>query len=219
MDITERIKNLGEYFLGFSVQECVTLLVNFPDKWTLFGITPICEEFNVAIEKNANGNGYYFLCRIDDGFEPVFDAADFIIEHNKALEAKANLLKAKAEELKKLFEDHELEELERLRFVIDTPGQMNGVVEQSFDLEPHITLKDIKKHKERKTSKKATADTKKSVEVVTEKKKEEEPFRGIDGADFDAYEKEQSKKKAEQQKHVDGDSGLMDFVKEELNNE
>ena len=202
MDIKEKIKNLGEYFLGFSVQqEIAALLVKFPSKWTLFGVKPICEEYNVNIQADEKTGGYYFLCNVNDGFDPVFNAADFIVEQNKNLEAKTKLLQEKMTELGRLFEEKELEELKTLRFVIDetSDSEEKPDEEQPINLIPNITdvKKELKKHKGRKA--KTTKPEAVKEEVNIEQVETHEPIK--------------------QQEHVEGDSALMDFVKDELNNE
>ena len=118
MDVNDRIRNVGEYFAVFNVHDgAVCVGVRFPDKWTLFDVETICNEFRVQIK--VKDGTTFFLCDINDGFDPVFDAVDFIIEQNKALEEKTSLLREKVEELRTLFEQESLDKLRTLQFVFD----------------------------------------------------------------------------------------------------
>jgi hypothetical protein len=55
-----------------------------------------------------------------DSIDSVLDHVEYVIEFNVEKENKLTLLKAKIEELKFLFSEKSLKELERLKFVIES---------------------------------------------------------------------------------------------------
>ena len=196
MDINERILNIKDYLVTFNIQDGVACLVaNFPEKWTLFDTKTIGEEFNIIIEERKDG--VFFVCDISDGFDGLFNAVDFIIEQNKALQLKTQLLMDKINKLKELFEQESLERLQTLQFVFPE----DGVSLLPTSNEPLIPV-DVKaqlKNKKPKAEKKEV--------VVKEEGVSEEP----------AVEK--APKQAKKQKHKEGDSSLMDFAKDLVENE
>ena len=129
MTINERIKNLGEYFVTFNVNEGIAyVLVNFPPKWTLFDAKAIGDEYGINITPREKG--VFFLCDAEQGFDCLFDAIDFIIENNLSLEEKTNLLKQKIQELSEIFEREPLDKLKKLQFVFSEPVELDtrGVI-------------------------------------------------------------------------------------------
>ena len=165
-----------------------------PEKWTLFDTNAICEEFGVQITVKENVT--YFLCEIEDGFEPVFDAVDFIIAQNKALEEKTELLKEKVEVLRSLFEKEPLEKLKTLHFVFDDT-MSSAPVTLPVDIKQQLKKKDKSRTKNNKENvNDSPIETTVTDEVPVDK---------------------QSKKKT--RKTNNNDSSLMNFVKDELENE
>lgn len=117
MDINERVKALGPYFKSLNmVDGAVVVLVKFPEKWKVFNKEEIFEEFNVQVGKKEEVDGTFFVGEIADGLENVFDAIESVISQNKTLEEKAELLEAKAKELRDLFISEPLEKLKTLEF-------------------------------------------------------------------------------------------------------
>ena len=196
MDVNNRIKQIGKYFAVFNVHDGVVCVgVVFPDKWTLFDIETICNEFHIQIQ--VKDDTTFFLCDINDGFSPVFDAVDFIIDKNKELEEKTTLLKDKVESLRLLFEQEPLDKLKTLRFVFD---------EVHVESETPVSLPiDIKKElKNKKISQKNEVH---EVNITNSGKEEEIKEKTL--------ETPQRKKR----KKNNNDSSLMTFVKDTLDNE
>jgi hypothetical protein len=192
MDVNSRIKNIGKYFGVFNVHEgTVCVGVTFPDKWTLFDVETICNEFHVQIQ--VKDGTTFFLCDINDGFDPVFDAVDFIIEQNRALEEKTALLKEKVEELRVLFETESLDKLQTLHFVFDE-DTLVPVKEVPLPID---IKKEIKKNN--KKGDPQVSDTEK--EIVEETEPTVKPQKRV------------------KKKNNPGDSSLMNFVKDALENE
>jgi hypothetical protein len=206
MDVNERIKNVGKYFAMFNVHDGVVCVgVRFPDKWTLFDIQTICDEFNIQI-KSKDGVAF-FLCDINDGFDPVFDAVDFIIEQNKSLEEKTNLLKQKVEELRILFEQESLDKLKTLQFVFD--GYKDDTDEETFNQVDEVTLPVNIKQQLRKSNKK----------TETQRESEDKNIITVQESDRIVVDKPVKTPKSGKRKNNPGDSSLMNFVKDTLDNE
>ena len=165
MDINERIQQIGKYFSVFNVHEGVVFLgINLPEKWTLFDTETICEEFNIQI--NVKDGVTYFLCSINDGLTPVFDAVDFIIQQNEALEEKTSLLLEKVDELRSIFEKESLEKLKTLQFVF-SEEKINQVTNINLPI-------DIKQQLKQKSTKKAVVKEEEEVKPESEPKQEPE---------------------------------------------
>ena len=163
MDINERIKNISEYFTAFNVHEGVAyVLVNFPDKWTLFDPEAIGEEFGITITKRDNGT--FFMCDVEQGFDCLFDAIDFIVENNQALEEKSNLLRQKVQELSTLFETEPLEKLKMLTFTF-VGDEKQVEPEEQFEIPVDIKA-NLKKKKNEKKGKQERPKT--EVTAVTD---------------------------------------------------
>lgn len=196
MDINERINNIGKYFSAFNVQDGIVFLAtSFPDKWTLFDPSMISEEFNVQIKQSEGKT--YFLCDISDGLEPIFNAADFIIEQNRVLEEKTTLLKEKVEELRSMFEQESLDRLKRLKFVLDDAPSVSETknAEEKNDAIISVDVNSVLKN----VSSKQKGKQKKTKDPDTQAQEEVQPVK-------DPVKD-------------NNDSSLMDFVKNELDNE
>ena len=198
MDINERINSIGKYFSAFNVQDGVVFLATtFPDKWTLFDPLMISQEFNVQIKQNEDKT--YFLCDISDGLEPIFNAADFIIEQNKVLEEKTTLLKEKVEELRSLFEQESLDRLKGLKFAFSDTIKEKDANKEAENVDTVITVDVNSALKNASVKKKVKSKKTKDAEIsVDDKVKDEDGYTN---------------------KINNADSSLMDFVKNELENE
>ena len=206
MDVNERIKNVGKYFAMFNVHDGVVCLgIHLPDKWTLFDTQAICDEF--AIQIKSKDSVTFFLCDIDDGFEPVFDAVDFIIEQNKSLEEKTNLLKQKVEELRTLFEGESLEKLKTLEFVFG--GCEETAEEEMLVPADEVALPVDIKQQLRKNSKKNE----------TQKESENNNTVTVEESNNDVIVEPVKTQKKGKRKNNPGDSSLMNYVKDALDNE
>ena len=205
MEVNDRIKNIGKYFALFNVQDgAVCVGVKFPDKWTLFDTETISNEFNVQIQTQDGTT--FFLCDINEGFDPVFDAIDFIIDKNKELEEKTNLLKEKVDELRVLFEQESLGRLKTLRFKFEE----NDSLSNSDNITLPVDLKkEIGDRKKAKTE--VVADDVKVKDVEAEKTKD----KSVSLEDKKTKENKKTKQVGREKKN-NNDSSLMSFVKNTL---
>ena len=123
----EKLNELRPYVTGIRfVKDLPVVDVLLLDNWDMF------ESDNVTYKPSSNNKNYFmvFPKNPEDSIDIVLDHVEYVIDFNVEKENKLSLLKAKIEELKFLFSEKSLKELERLKFVIE-----------SID-EP--TLKDIK---------------------------------------------------------------------------
>ena len=123
----EKLSELRPYVTGIRfVKDLPVVDVLLNENWDMF------ESESISYKPSNNNNNYYmvFPKNSEDSIDNVLDHVEYVIDFNVEKENKLSLLKAKIEELKYLFSDKPLKELERLKFVIE-----------SID-EP--TLKDIK---------------------------------------------------------------------------
>ena len=99
----------------FDITEGFTYaLTKIPSKWV---IPDTIEQFQVSTTYDKSTGGYYFVTKVDDGVENVFDAIDFVVKLNKSIEEKKQLLQEKANELSELFASEPIERLRTLEFV------------------------------------------------------------------------------------------------------
>lgn len=125
--LQEKLSELRPYVTGIRfVKDLPVVDVLLMENWDMF------ESESITYKPSNNNNNYFmvFPKNSEDSIDSVLDHVEYVIDFNVEKENKLSLLKAKIEELKYLFSDKPLKELERLKFVIE-----------SID-EP--TLKDIK---------------------------------------------------------------------------
>lgn len=163
MDISKKISDIGENFVGFNITNgCAYVQLNFPKTWTFPSEEYMREEYGTEFVQK-NGDETYFYGDADN-YEKVFDAALYTIEMNKSIEAKIALLQVKVTELKELFADKDLEELKTLQFVT-TPPKSKAIA----DIKDIITKSEISKPKNKKKN------TKKEESKKDKPEKKEEP--------------------------------------------
>lgn len=115
MNIKDRIEKLKGVFVSFNITEGFTYaLTKIPSKWV---IPDTIEQFQVSTTYDKSTGGYYFVTKVDDGVENVFDAIDYVVKLNKSIEEKKQLLQEKANELSELFASEPIERLRTLEFV------------------------------------------------------------------------------------------------------
>jgi hypothetical protein len=123
----EKLSELRPYVTGIRfVKDLPVVDVLLLENWDMF------ETESITYKPSNNNNNYYmvFPKNSEDSIDNVLEHVEYVIDFNIEKENKLSLLKAKIEELKFLFSDKPLKELERLKFITE-----------SID-EP--TLKDIK---------------------------------------------------------------------------
>lgn len=133
VNINEKIKNIGEYFLGMNVAEgFIYITVRFPDEWKISN--RLEEKYNVKAIRTENDMGYYFFTSMDIGFEKIFEAIEDTISFNEVALLKQQLFMEKIKELQILFEDEPLDVLETIEFKYKKrKGRKNEVKEKEVE--------------------------------------------------------------------------------------
>lgn len=134
VNINEKIKNIGEYFLGMNVAEgFIYITVRFPDGWKVSN--RLEEKYDVKAIKTENEMGYYFFTSMDIGFEKIFEAIEDTISFNEVALLKQTLFMEKIKELQILFEDEPLDVLETIEFKYKKKrGKKNEVKEKEVEV-------------------------------------------------------------------------------------
>lgn len=147
MNISDRIEKIKDYFLKFNVdQGIITLALKFPEKWTVPDSEFLKKQFGVA--SGPLQNGVIYCCEITEGFDKIFDAADYTISFNKEAQERMALFNAKAKELKELFMTESLDSLKTLNFVFDKKKKRNVSVKSKSIIEKVTETVENKSSKE-----------------------------------------------------------------------
>ena len=132
----EKLNEMRPYVTGIRfVKDLPVVDVVLLDGWDMF------ESDTVSYKLGSSNKNYFMVFPQHNGgtIDSVIDHVQFVIEFNIEKENKLSLLKAKIEELKFLFSEKSLHELEKLRFVMgsvdeptlkdisNTPKIHNGV--------------------------------------------------------------------------------------------
>lgn len=117
MSLQERIEKLNTYFDSMNVsaeEKIIYVRVVFPQGWACSEVTE--HNFNVKTVKDELPGYFYFFADINIGFDKIFDAIDYNINFNLDAQEKVNLLREKIIELKKIFEEEEINVLKTMEF-------------------------------------------------------------------------------------------------------
>lgn len=113
--IQERINNISDYFRGMEIQNGFYIVrVQYGHRWGAYSRQD--EKIKATRSEEVADEWFYYAETEDVEFDDIFDLIDETIKMNQSALAKVELLKAKIEELKVLFEDTPLEDLETLKF-------------------------------------------------------------------------------------------------------
>lgn len=113
----DKLNQLRPYVTGIRfVKDLPVVDVLLLENWDMF------ESDSVTYKPSTNNINYFmvFPKNPEDSIDSVLDHVEYVIEFNVEKENKLTLLKAKIEELKFLFSEESLKELERLKFVIES---------------------------------------------------------------------------------------------------
>jgi hypothetical protein len=141
----EKLNELRPYVTGIRfVKDLPVVDVLLLDNWDMF------ESDNVTYKPSSNNKNYFmvFPKNPEDSIDIVLDHVEYVIDFNVEKENKLSLLKVKIEELKFLFSEKSLKELERLKFVIESIDEptlkdikidTNKKVHNGIELPPNIS--------------------------------------------------------------------------------
>ena len=113
--IQEKLNSLRPYVTGLRfVKDLAVVDLVLKEGWNMF------ESDKVSYKPSNNNKNYFMVFPKDpkDSIDDVVIHVENVINVNIEKENKLVLLKAKIEELKRLFTDKTLKDLERLKFVI-----------------------------------------------------------------------------------------------------
>ena len=104
MDLKNRIEKIGDYFKSCNIAEGVIYaLVNFPNQWIVPDKDTMKEMYGVEVTKDSTPNCFYFFTTINNGTDAVFDAVEYTVTINKAIEEKSKLFEKALNDLKEMF--------------------------------------------------------------------------------------------------------------------
>ena len=117
MTLKDRIEKLNTYFDSMNVSaenNIIYVRITFPKGW---GISEVTEHnYNVRAVKDEIPGYFYFMGEMNVGFDNIFDAIEYNIRFNQEAQIKVNLLREKIEELKKIFEEEDINVLKTIEF-------------------------------------------------------------------------------------------------------
>lgn len=122
MSIQERIDKLSSYFKGIKLAESYRVIeVNIKKDWTIPLTQFESEEIQFSQKESKQPSIYYTMFYSETKtFDEILDfVEEKVINYNLEIEEKERLLKAKVEELKKVFESKSLDELNNLKFTTE----------------------------------------------------------------------------------------------------
>lgn len=137
--IGERLDKLKPYFKGLKVTDNYNIVeVVIKKSWVFEENEDILSQ-NKVMKENSNIL-YYMFYSDTKTFDDILDyIEEFVINHNLEIEEKENLLRAKVEELKRVFEDKSLEELNSLKFTTEEQSLKLGFNNKSKKEENGVT--------------------------------------------------------------------------------
>lgn len=131
MDIANRIKNLGKYFVEMQVttsegEPVIYVVTQFPNGWVID--EEYAKEKAVAVRRDPSTGNYWFFTDMETGEGAIFDVIETNIEKMKEAIERANLLKEKTLELKELFSDESvpITKLRTIKFIMDDVAEETG---------------------------------------------------------------------------------------------
>jgi hypothetical protein len=115
--IQKRIDKLQPYFKGLKLADDYKIVeVTIKKTWSIENN----EEIQATQKETKDGGLYTMFYSITKSFDEILDfIEENVINHNLEIEEKERLLKAKVEELKRVFETKSLDELNHLKFTTE----------------------------------------------------------------------------------------------------
>ena len=179
--IKETLANLQPYVTGVRFVENYPIVdVIFKDNWA------IVPSKIISFERGDKDKNYYMFYsdKPDIGFDEILDYVKSIINLNVERELKYELLKVKVDELKVIFKEKSLKELEGLQYTF--PGEQlmptvmgeDDLLKVEFDLtteSPKKSEEEVIKKPEVNTKKQTKKNSVKVVPVNNVKTKKEQP--------------------------------------------
>lgn len=132
--IQKRLDTLKPYFKGIKVAENYRIVeVNLKSTWVI----PEDDEIEVQQKQAEKNQGMVYNMFYSDkkSFDEILDYVENeVINHNLEIEQKEALLRAKVEELKRVFENKSLDELNGLKFTTEDNTLKLGNIKNNNNL-------------------------------------------------------------------------------------
>lgn len=116
--LQDEIMDIKEYFQSIEYYgNALIVKVNFPAKWSVY---PSSDNM-IKPAEGDNAGEYFYYGDIEKGvkLEDIFSLIKETVSMNESVALKIELLKEKINELKELFSVTSIEDLQRLKFVIE----------------------------------------------------------------------------------------------------
>ena len=115
--IQERFEELHPYLKGIKISDDFVIVESMiKSVWKIRDVLPEDVEIQTKDENRNDGLKYHMFYSKERTIDSLIDVLEMIVNINIELEQKQELLKAKVEELKKMFQDKPLDELMLLKF-------------------------------------------------------------------------------------------------------
>lgn len=139
MDIKSRIEKIGKIFVSFNVvaeESAAYAIISMPSGWSLPDKSKLKENFKIEIAPMNGGAAMCFATEISNGPDCIFDAIDYVMDFNRELSARKELLMQKIEELKEVFIKEPVEKLKTLKFTFDEPKKPKKTASKKKAVQP-----------------------------------------------------------------------------------
>lgn len=118
--LQDRIKKIKEYFKGIEMLNGLFIVkVQYGERWGAYNSED--QRIRAAKSEEVADEWFYYADSEEVDIEEIFNLIEETIEMNLSVGAKIELLSKKIEELKLLFSDTPLQQLETLQFVMTNP--------------------------------------------------------------------------------------------------
>ena len=123
MKLGERIAKNQQFIQNVQITGGLNIVqVAYPKEWVVIPDS----KGNISITKDENGMVYYYSKMDVSTLEDILDHVEYTVSENQEIELKKQMLVDRIEELKRLFDNNNMEKLSKLKFVFDEPLKVNG---------------------------------------------------------------------------------------------
>jgi len=142
MNIDDKLKDIKKYFVSLRYGEGIPMIdVQFEDKW----IVPKSKIINVQKYPDKPNRYLFYSEREEILVDDMVDYISQVIKTNIDREQKYLLLKSKIMELQQFFGEHSLDELQKLKFIIEEDlTELDGLTMGQIDVPEKIESEDKK---------------------------------------------------------------------------
>lgn len=134
MTIEKVFQVLFPYLSSFrKVEKYVSMDLIFPKGWEF--PNELISQVQVVQNEKYNGEGTFlmFVCEVQNNMDSTLSTIFDIINHNLEREEKERLLRKKVSELKELFANTQLSDLQNLKIQLPEPDPIEDYIEDSIE--------------------------------------------------------------------------------------